>query len=216
MSNIQSRIVKAIKKVYTTAKGIFLSGLFTILPLTLTIGLFIFSFKIVKSWLAPITCFVPRSLACLPHAEIILIIILIFLLGAVLKFLLLHSIVNSIEGILRRIPLLRQVYFGIKQLVHALSAQDKLSFQKVVMIEFPRPGFYSLGFMTSELNPELSPNKTEKFYSVFIPTTPNPTTGYYVIIPEKQCIIANLTRQEAMAIIISGGIIQPERIRPNN
>ncbi len=89
--------------------------------------------------------FCPRTLACLPHAEIILVILLIFGLGAILKFLLLHSIVQWIEAILGKIPLLRQVYFGIKQLVHALSAQDKLSFQKVVMIEFPRPGFYSLG-----------------------------------------------------------------------
>ncbi len=65
--------------------------------------------------------------------------------------------------------------------------------------------------MTSELNKELAPNQNEKYYSVFVPTTPNPTTGYYVIVPEKNCTIANLTRQEAMAIIISGGIIQPEQ-----
>lgn len=200
-------------KVVSTIKSIFLSGFFTILPLTLTIALLNISFKLIKSWLAPIYIHEPAYLKFIPHSEIFLVLLFIFAVGIVLKFLLLQPIIHAVESIFSRIPLWRQVYFGIKQLVHAFSSQDKLSFQHVVFIEFPRPGSYSLGFLTGSLPPELAPIPDKKFYSIFIPTTPNPTTGFYVVVVESECIIVDLTRQEAMAIIISGGIIQPDRFK---
>ncbi len=88
---------------------------------------------------------------------------------------------------------------------------EQLKGKKVVLVEFPRQQIYSLGFLTSELQPEIAPNKKQKFFNIFIPTAPNPTSGYFVIAPEEDLIIVDLTRQEAMAMIISGGIIQPER-----
>jgi uncharacterized membrane protein len=201
------------KAIYYEIQSIFLSGLFTILPLTLTVALCTFSFKLLKSWLMPIYAIEPIYLKKIPHSEILLVIAVIFLIGLILRLFLLQPIIHGIEAILSKIPLLRQIYFGFKQLVHALSAQDKLSFQTVVFIEFPRPGIYSLGFLTGQLHTALLPIKEEIFYNVFIPTTPNPTTGYYVIVGQKDIIETTLTRQEAMAIIISGGIIQPERFQ---
>lgn len=199
---------------YYEIQSIFLSGLFTILPLTLTVALCTFSFRLLKSWLAPIYTIEPLYLKRIPHSEILLVVVFVFLIGLILRLFLLQPIIHWFEAILGKIPLLRQIYFGIKQLVHALSAQDKFSFQQVVFIEFPRPGVYSLGFLTGPLASELlERHKGERYFNVFIPTTPNPTTGYYVIVPEKDCIITDLTRHEAMAIIISGGIIQPDRFK---
>ncbi|MGC2310987.1 MAG: DUF502 domain-containing protein [Candidatus Babeliaceae bacterium] len=189
----------------------FLSGLFTLLPLIVTIALFNFSFKVIKSWLTPITRYEPEYLKIIPHVEIILVILFILIFGFILKTFLLHSLIHLIESLFGRIPLVRQVYFGIKQLVHALSSQDKSSFQRVVLVEFPRENVYSIGFLTSEIASQIAPHTKEKFLSVFIPTTPNPTTGFYIMIAESACITTDLTRQEAMALIISGGIIQPER-----
>jgi uncharacterized membrane protein len=102
------------------------------------------------------------------------------------------------------------VYSGIKKLVDAFSFQDKVSFSKVVMVEFPRTGIYSIGFLANELDEKISPDTSKKYYSIFIPTTPNPTSGFLVLLPEDQITIINITRQEAMAMIISGGIIQPD------
>ena len=99
----------------------------------------------------------------------------------------------------------------MKKLVQAFSVQDKISFKQVVLVEFPRLGIYSLGLLTSELRQDLAPDKDKKFFNIFIPTTPNPTSGYFVILPQDQVTIIDITRQEAMAMIISGGIIQPER-----
>lgn len=199
-----------LKKFFHFIQTIFLRGFFTILPLTLTIALCAFVFRLLKVWLAPIYLIEPTFLKAIPHSEIFVMLLVILLVGLVLHLFLLQPLIHLLEAILGKIPLLRQIYFGIKQLVHALSAQDKLSFQKVVFIEFPRTGIYSLGFLTGELMPHVSPRADIIYYNVFVPTTPNPTTGYYVVVPATECTVTHMSRQEAMAIIISGGIIQPD------
>lgn len=202
-----------ILRVLEYLKTLFLNGLFTLLPLTITIALFNFSYKLVKSWLTPIYKREPQFLQDVPHSDILLFIVFTLLIGLVSRFFLLHQLWNLFESTIERIPLLRPVYFGIKQLVGAFTAKDKGTFQKIVLIQFPRPGVYSLGFLTSPIAQEISPDKNKTFYSVFIPATPNPTTGFYVVVPEEECVVVDLTKQEAMSLIISGGIIQPERFK---
>lgn len=192
--------------------SLFLNGLLTILPITLTIAIFNVSFRLLKGWVEPLQQIAPPFLSRIPHGEIILLILIIFAIGTILKIFVLRTIIHIIEDILARLPLVRPIYSGLKQLIRAFSGQDMLIFQKVVLIEFPRKGIYSLGFLTNEVQPELSPNKEEKFFSVYVPTTPNPTSGYFIMLPEKNISFVNITRQEAMALIISGGIIQPERL----
>lgn len=191
--------------------SLFLSGLLTILPLTLTIALFNLSFSLLERWLRPIAQLRPAFLDCIPYAEFILVIILIFLIGAFVKVVILKSSLHAIERLIKRIPLIRPVYAGIQQLVHAFGSQDATSFKQVVLIEFPRNGIYSIGFLTSELPEPLRPDLNIPLLHVFIPTTPNPTTGYLILVPHNQITVIDLTRQEAMALIISGGIIVPEK-----
>ncbi len=192
-------------------RSVFLNGLFTILPIILTFGIFAITLRLLQSWLKPISKIQPAFLQCIPYSEIILAIIIIFLIGTILKIFVLRSLIHWIEGLFAKIPLVRPIYMGIKHLVQAFSSQDKITFKKIVLIEFPRKGLFSIGFLTSELVTELSPDKEKKFFNVFVPTTPNPTSGHFVIIPEDQISVTNLSRQEAMAMIISGGIIQPDR-----
>lgn len=201
-------------KIFDFIGSLFLSGLLTLLPFALTIGLFSFIFKLIKSWLAPIHELEPAWLQAIPHSELIVTLVLIFITGAFLRYFLLHTIIHALEDlVLQNIPILRQIYFGIKQMVKAYNVQDATTFQQVVLIEFPRAGMYSIGFVTNEISPTLSPNIQEEYYSIFIPTTPNPTTGFYVMVPKKECKNLAISRQEAMAIIISGGLIQPESLK---
>jgi uncharacterized membrane protein len=192
--------------------SLFLNGLFTILPLTLTAALTVFSFKLIVGWLEPLHTFVENTIFDVPYSEVILIIVFIFLIGAVLKLLILRPIIHALEALIARIPLIRPIYAGIKQLVDAFSIQNKITFKQVVLVEFPRKGLYSLAFLTSELPQEIAPNNVDKFFNIFIPTTPNPTSGYFIILPEQDITRINISRQEAMAMIISGGIIQPESL----
>ncbi len=200
-------------KIFKSIWSLFLSGLITLLPITITFVIFNLTFTILRGWLEPIQQLRPAFFKAIPFSEFIIVIAAIFLVGILLKSFVFKPILHSIEGLISRIPLVRPVYVGVKQLVHAFSPQDKQSFKKVVLVEFPRTGVYSVGFVTSEIAPEFSPQTSNRYVSVFIPTTPNPTSGFLILLPETQVVTVNLSHQEAMAVIISGGIIQPNRLK---
>lgn len=192
-------------------RGYFFNGLLILLPISLTIAIIKLGFTIFKSWLKPIYDLEPEYLQQIPYSEFFVTLFFIFLVGALFKIFVLEPLVQAIEAVLMKIPLLNPIYSGIKQLVHAFTAQDTLSFQTVILVEFPRKGMYSVGFITSEVPRQISPNEDKKFFTVFIPTTPNPTTGYFIFAPEDEITVTDLTRQEAMSLIISGGIVKPTR-----
>jgi uncharacterized membrane protein len=189
---------------------LFLSGLFALLPMTLTIAVFTLTFRVIGSWLEPLKQLNLPFIASTPYSEFILATGIIFAAGMLYNMFILKPIVHAIENLFSKLPLVRPVYSGIKKLVQAFSLQDKVSFSKVVLIEFPRPGIFSIGFLANELDASLSPDTSKKYFNIFVPTTPNPTSGFLVILPEEQIFTLNITRQEAMTMIISGGIIQPE------
>lgn len=207
-----STIRKALNTITSVIWNIFLKGLLTILPLALTIAIFNLTLKLLMNWLEPLKPLEPEFLTAFPFAEIILAILITFAFGAIVNFFFLHWFINAVEKLLFNIPLVRPVYSGIKQLVHAFNPQDNESFKQVVIVEFPRAGIYSLGFLTSQLPSKIAPATDELFFNIFIPTTPNPTTGYFIMTSQSNIQAVDLTRQEAMAMIISGGIIQPERL----
>lgn len=191
--------------------SLFLQGLLTILPIILTLALFNLSFRFLKSWLEPIHKLCPPYLTCIPHAEIFISIVIIFLIGTVIKVFMLRSLVHAIEGIVLRVPIIRTVYSGIRQLVMAFNPQDKITFKEIVLIEFPKDNVFSLGFITSEFPKDLSPDQEHTYVSIFVPTTPMPTSGFFVLVPKHRVHPTNLTHQEAISLIISGGIIKPDR-----
>ena len=190
--------------------SLFLTGLFCILPMTLTVAVFTITFRVIVSWLEPLKRFGLPFLGKIPYSEVILAVALIFLAGMLYNMFLLRPIIHAIENLFSRIPLIRPVYSGIKKLVDAFSFQDKVSFSKVVRVEFPRSGIYSLGFLANQVDEKIAPDTEKKYFSIFIPTTPNPTSGFLIVVPEDQITIIEISRQEAMAMIISGGIIQPD------
>ena len=205
-----------IARIFNEIKSIFLNGLFTILPLAITLALFVFALRVVHNWSRHIYCFMPEPLQHIPYADVIIAIILIFIVGAILKYLLLHPLVDFIEQhLFGNIPLVRQVYFGIKQLVSVMSPKEEMAshIERVVLVQFPRPDMYCIGLVMGITPPSMIPGVTEQktYYNIFVPTTPNPTTGFYFIVSQDEVKQTNLTRQEAMTLVISGGIIQPER-----
>jgi uncharacterized membrane protein len=191
---------------------IFLNGLFAILPFALTIALFTFLYRFINTWLEPIYRWEPSFIRAIPGSAIIVVILVVFLVGLLIRFLFLEPLIHAVERFFFSIPLMRPVYGGMKQLVRAFSVKDEFLFQRVVMIKFIQSQTYSIGFVSSEL-PDWVQNvqTSEKLYNVFVPTTPNPTSGFLVQVTESQMIPVNLTRQEAMSLIISGGIVKPNR-----
>lgn len=191
---------------------LFANGLLTLLPIVITFSLFSLIFSLIKTWLSPLKIISNAPLLDnIPHSEILLALGIIFISGILFKSLVAKSFVELFEYFINRMPLIRTVYSGVKQLVHAFSPNDHNSFQKIVILEFPRSGLYSIGFLTSKVVQELSPEADAAYFNIFLPTTPNPTTGYFVMVKETDFKVIDLTTQEAMALIISGGIVQPKR-----
>jgi uncharacterized membrane protein len=209
MKNLIVRIVELVR-------SLFFNGLLIVLPITLTFLLFKASFKLIKGWLSPLQDYLPLAIRAIPHSEFFVILGSVLLIGVIVKFLVLKPIIHLIEEhFVMRIPLVRPVYSGIKQLVSAFTSQDKLSFNTVVLLEFPSAGIHSIGFLTGQFPPAVSPNNDKKYFNIYVPTTPNPTTGFFVLLPEGKFSVIDLSRQEAMSLIISGGIIKPERFMQN-
>ena len=205
-----------IKKAYKYFKQLFIKGAIFLLPIAITVSLFNFCFNLIVSWLEPLKRLHLPFLEAIPYYEILLVILFILGVGAFLQAFILKPIIQFIENIFSQIPLINTVYFGTKQLIKAFSGQDKSSFQDVVYVEFPRLGVYSVGFLTSEIQKEIAPDQDNIYYNIYIPTTPNPTTGFFVVMTKDQFKHANISRQDAIALIISGGILQPSQIKKDN
>ncbi|NLN16085.1 MAG: DUF502 domain-containing protein [Firmicutes bacterium] len=115
------------------------------------------------------------------------------------------------ESLLLRLPLVRTVYTSIKQLLMGFVLDNKDAFQQVVLVEYPRPGMYSLAFVTRQGAPWYQGEGSEELYSIFIPTTPNPTSGYMLLVPREQVEFVDLSVEDALKMIISGGLISPNK-----
>lgn len=204
-------LLTLIQKIYINLRHLFVKGLLFLLPIAITFSLFSFCMNLIRSWLIPLKKLHIPMLEIIPYYEILIVILFVVAVGIFLQAFILKPFIKLIEDVFAKIPLLSTIYFGAKQLIGAFSGQDKTSFKEVVYLEFPREGVYSIGFLTSEVPEAIAPNATKTYYNVYVPTTPNPTTGFFVVLSKDQFSHANLTRQEAITLIISGGILQPER-----
>lgn len=190
---------------------LFVTGLLFLLPITITFSLFHFFFSVIKKWLIPIRNLEIPIIKHIPHHEIFILIGFIFLIGILIKAFILRPLIHILEeSLISRIPLIRTIYLGIKQLVFAFSSHDQTSFKKVVIVQYPRPGIYSIGFLTKDIPSDIA---QEDLAGVYIPHTPNPASGNFIMVPKKDIAETNLNRQEATAMIISGGIVQPPRYK---
>jgi uncharacterized membrane protein len=106
------------------------------------------------------------------------------------------------------------VYGAIKDLVGAFTMGGKgKTFREVVLIEYPRPGLYTLAFVTNEMSFVAADNRTQDFINVYIPNPPNPTSGVLILVPKEQVMHLNLTIEEGLKLVLSGGIVTPERLK---
>ncbi len=184
----------------------FLAGLLVITPIWGT-------YLILKTLLVALDGIVggvlQRHLAFyLPGLGIVVLVALILLAGVVATNFLGRELVRVWEAVLRRVPVVRPVYLLMKSIVDALSLQQKNQFSRVVLIEFPRLGQYSIAYVTGTA-PEVQAATRETVVSVYVPTTPNPTSGYLLFVPEREIIPLAMSVEDSMKLIISGGLFTP-------
>ena len=150
-----------------------------------------------------------------PFVGVAFVFLVILLSGVIVRHLFGHEIVRFWERLLSRVPVARSLYGGVKQLFQAIvsTSNSQSSFNRVVMIEYPRPGIYALAFTTgSTRGPILATLPHERMINVFLPTTPNPTSGFYLVIPESDLHEVAMTVEDAFKVIMSAGLVTPESV----
>ncbi len=141
-----------------------------------------------------------------PGLGILTLVLLIFLAGAMATNLIGGQIVRKWEEFLDRVPIVRGIYATLKSMMDILSFKQREKYNKVVMIQFPKDGNYVLAFVTGETREEVQILSDEPLVHVYVPTSPNPTSGYFLLIPEKEVMAVDLSVEEAMKLIVSGGL----------
>ena len=139
----------------------------------------------------------------IPGLGIILTLLFIFILGILITNVLGKTIFNWGEKILDKLPFVNTIYNTIKQITSAFSSSTVKSFEQVVFIQYPRKGLWTMCFVTNQSKNE----NGESFYHVFVPTTPNPTSGVFIIVPQKDAIHPDISVEDGLKAIISGGIL---------
>lgn len=145
----------------------------------------------------------------IPGLGLLLVLILLYLVGLAASHWAGRQIFRIIEAITTRLPIIKTIYSLGKKLADALSLPDQQAFQKVVLVEYFRPGVWTVAFVTGSIDDRQS---SQKLLKLFIPTTPNPTSGFMAMVPEDKVRFVPWSTEEAIKIVISGGIIGPEEI----
>jgi uncharacterized membrane protein len=184
-------------------RRIFISGLFALIPIVITVWMITAVFNAIDVWLQPaIALVVGRRL---PGVGFVVTVVLIYVLGLVANNVVGRRILLFWEHFIGRIPVVKGLYGGVKQVAEAFGPQSKDQFREVVMIEFPNPGTYALGFATLLVQ---APGVGASRY-VFVPTTPNPTSGYLLIVPLAKLKPLAMSVEDGLKLVISGGVVGP-------
>ncbi|MGJ8648816.1 MAG: DUF502 domain-containing protein [Opitutaceae bacterium] len=203
---------------FRSLRNAFITGVVVILPLGVTIIVINFLLERLGTpasnfffwYLDPDWRDLPVVELMLKFISVAVVFLLITLLGYFSKFFIGKFMLNSIERLLNRVPLINTVYRTVKQIVDTFSQQEKAIFQEVVLIEYPRPRCYVLGFLTGSAKGETQAVTGEHILNIFVPTTPNPTSGFLLMLPESDVTRLTMTISDGMKVIISGGAVVPD------
>jgi uncharacterized membrane protein len=150
-----------------------------------------------------------------PGLGLILSLIVVILTGMLAKNYIGRRVVDFGEYLLSKIPLVRPIYSAMKQITQAMFGETQAAFKQAVLVEFPRQGVYALGFVTGTAMAEIDDRTARKLVSIFLPTTPNPTSGFYLMVPEKETIPLGMSVEDAFKLLISAGIAAPGNHYPH-
>ncbi|MDR3143934.1 MAG: DUF502 domain-containing protein [Puniceicoccales bacterium] len=203
-------MLKAIKKSFVTG-----------IVLTLPIGITLFFVNVLLKYIGEpasrilfywLDINVPNSSpmsALINTVSIVLVVIVIVAIGLLSKLFLGRLIISATEKVINYVPFVNAVYKTVKQIAETFGKSNSEAFSKTVLIEYPKDGCYALGFLSSEANGEVQDKTGEVVVCVFVPTTPNPTSGFLLLVPKKKVTELEMSVADGMKLIISGGIVVP-------
>jgi uncharacterized membrane protein len=201
----------------------FLTGLVVVLPITLTIYLIWTVIGWIDGWVLPFvpSAYHPNELLQHYFGEdwkynvrglgVIVFLVFTIFVGWLAKGLFGRSVLRWAEGVVDRMPVVRSVYNGLKQIAETVFSQSNTNFDRACVVEFPRKGVWAIGFVATNAKGELAKKLPggPSMLTVFVPTTPNPTSGFLVYLEESEVTILDMTVEDAAKLIISAGLVYP-------
>ncbi len=191
----------------------FLTGIVVSAPVGITIWLIWLFVAFVDRTVVPL---IPESYnpsdvlgVSVPGIGVVVVLVAVTLIGFLVTNFFGRFMVKVGENMVSRVPVVRTIYGVLKQIFDAVLAQSEGAFREVVLIEYPRKGIWVIGFITSSTQGEVQRVTPDDMVNVFLPTTPNPTSGFLLFVPRKDCITLHMTVEEGVKLVISGGIVSP-------
>jgi uncharacterized membrane protein len=203
---------------FNAIKKNIVSGVITIIPLGVTIWFGVFIYSTLTGWGVSLAkSYFPEVFKqgvwvdfTLRFCAISIILILLFAIGLFARYTIGLKLIELTDKIMRKLPMLSTIYTTARQIWDAIWTIKGGMFNQVVMFEYPRKGIWVIGFLTNENdNPEweVSTKSDQELYSIFLPTTPNPTSGFLLFIPKEDCVLLDMDVADGMKLVISGGAV---------
>ncbi len=194
------------RKTFTRIRDIFLTGFLVLLPIGVTLWVVISLLAFVNNLVLPYLRYI-FPIPNVPGLGVLTTLLLVFIVGLLAQNYFGEKLLQLWDTLISKIPIVRAIYNATKQVMESLLSQ-KDNFKKTVLVEFPRKGTYSIAFVANELKID-----GEDFYAVYVPTAPNPTSGYTIFVRKDEVIHTDMTVDEATRIILSGGLVINREIR---
>ncbi len=196
------------KSLLSSLRNNFIAGVVVLIPIGITLYLTIFiinvSSKLIPKEINP-NHYLPYNI---PGLEILIAVLLITIIGWLSLSFIGKRLFNLFESVLNKIPIIRTIYSAVEQLIETFT-KSKSDKKTVVLIEYPRKGVYAVGFATKENTGEIKNKAGKELINVFVPTTPNPTSGFLLMFPKDEVIYLDLSFEEASKFIVSAGSFNP-------
>ncbi|MGA3162844.1 MAG: DUF502 domain-containing protein [Verrucomicrobiota bacterium] len=214
------------KSFFARWRANFATGLVIVLPGVVSIMLLIWLFFTISNITDTLLIFIPKTITHQNNGDgrmywywslvaLLVAILLISVAGRLARNYFGKKMIEWVERVLMHVPLLNKFYGAIRQVNEAFTTGKKDSFKTVVLVEFPREGMHTIGFITSEQHNEVQQKMKEKVVCVFVPTTPNPTAGFLILVPEEKVIKLDMSVAEGIKYVVSLGSIFPEHGTPS-
>lgn len=203
----------------------FLTGLVVVLPIGLTIYLIWTVIGWIDGWILPLIpgpwkpellvqyYFGPEARIPVRGVGVVVFLVFTVFVGWIAKGLLGRSLLSWAEGLVDRMPVVRSIYNGLKQIAETVFAQTETNFEKACLVEYPKENIWAIGFISTKAKGELQSKLNDRGYgsilSVFVPTTPNPTSGFLLYVQEKDVVMLDMKIEDAAKLIISAGLVYP-------
>ena len=204
----------------TRLRSSFLTGIVVIAPVALTVWLIWTIMGWIDGVVLPLvpSRFNPEQYIGINLRGVGLIFFLIFtvVVGWIAKGLIGRSLIRFAESLVERMPVVRSIYSGVKQIAETIFAQSERNFEKACLVQYPRKGIWAIGFISTDAKGEISDRAETmgKLISVFVPTTPNPTSGFLLFFPQEDVIELDMSIEDAAKLVISAGLVYPNAKDP--